>query len=62
MPTHILTTTVEEIYARGIHPDTDIRNRAFYRAVIEELVARGLISVETDGIDVSVSVDPWDEQ
>ena len=61
MATQILTTTVEEIYERGIHPDTDIRSRAFYRAVIEELVARGLISVETDGIDVSVSVDPWGE-
>jgi hypothetical protein len=44
MATSILTTTVEEICARGIQPDTDIRSDAFYRAVMEELVARGAVA------------------
>ena len=57
----ILTITVEEVYEnQALDPDTDIRSQPFYRAVIQELVARKLINVDTDGIEVSVSVEPWE--
>ena len=57
----VLATTVKEVYAnQGLDPETDLRSSSFYRAVIQELAARKLIDVDTDGIDVTVTVEPWE--
>lgn len=52
----IFATTVVDIY-RTLPPDTDLRSDRFYRAVIEEVIKSGALEVDTDGIDVAVSVE-----
>lgn len=52
----IYATTVEDIY-RNLPPDTDLRSGEFLRAVIDELIKCGVLELDTDGIDVAVSVE-----
>ncbi len=49
----IFHAQVEEIYD-DLPPDTDLRSEAFFRAVMERLITRGALDVETDGVDVAV--------
>jgi hypothetical protein len=57
----ILSTTVEEVY-QNLDPETDLRDEAFYEAVLDMVKEKNLIDVSTDGIDVVVTAEDEGEQ
>ncbi len=51
----VFATTVVDTY-RTLSPDTDLRSEQFFRAVMEEVIKSGAFEIDTDGVDVAVSV------